>query len=213
MSRPHTSRLLWAGLCAVLAFAVALGARALLIGSRRPLPASALQQLADYGPVPDFTLTERSGRTVGLKDLEGTYWVADFIFTRCTGVCPILTSRMATLARSLRDVQLVSFTVDPAWDTPGVLRRYAADQSAPAHWLFLTGPREELHRIIGEGFRLSIADLSPASQDDGDLITHSDRFVLVDPAGRIRGYYHGAEEESVARLVADLARLRSGAGS
>lgn len=194
--------------------AVGAGGWTLMRGSSPAADAVAvryLEETRDYGAVPDFTLVERDGSRVGLADLEGRYWVADFIFTRCNGICPILTKRMASLARKLPDddIRFVSFSVDPSFDTPEVLESYAAASGVEtARWLFLTGPREQIHRLVGEGFRLNVAERSPEAADDGELITHSDRFVLVDPTGTIRGYYHGTDEESVERLVEDLRRLR-----
>ena len=202
----------WSSLALVLA--VVLGAGASSLMRREVTAASVLERPGEYGQVLDFTLTERSGRTVTSADLEGDWWVADFIFTRCTGVCPILTSRMSHLAQTIDDVRFVSFSVDPTWDTPEVLRDYAAGavpNEAASRWLFLTGPRETIHRVVGEGFKLAVAELSPDEvAAGGELITHSDRMVLVDPWGTIRGYYRGTEQESVERLAHDLARMRAG---
>jgi protein SCO1/2 len=207
---------IWGALAAVLAMVLAAGIVALMPGPGAA-PAISLSVPGDYGAVIPFTLTDRSGRRVGLEDLAGRFWIADFIFTRCTGVCPILTAQMSALIPALsripggEEVRLVSFSVDPAWDSPEVLSRYAAGPAAGAavdRWLFLTGPSEELHRLIKDGFRLSVAERAPGIGDTaGDLITHSDRFVLVDPAGRIRAYYHGTDEESVRKLLEDLERL------
>jgi protein SCO1/2 len=237
--RERTLKLfVWGGLALVLTAVVAAGAWTLLRESRlagAALPGSQATYLeggGDYGGVPDFSLTERSGRTVGLKDLRGHFWIADFIFTRCTGTCPILSAHMTTLARRLSgasgsagtagptnatgsatpaDLRFVSFSVDPQWDTPEVLDRYAASLGGvDPRWLFLTGPHDTMHRLIGEGFHLSVAEKQPGEAAAGELITHSDRFVLVDPAGRIRGYYHGDDEESVRTLVADLEKLLAG---
>jgi len=208
--RERAARLaVWSGIVLVLAVVVAWGAWS-LTGS--PAPRTALQQRGDYGVVPDFSLTERSGRTVTSRDLAGRFWVADFVFTRCTGVCPLLTARMSSLVhalRSERDMRFVSFSVDPEYDTPEVLSRYAAAQGADdERWLFVTGRHEALYRLIGEGFKLSVASQEPGQPQAGELITHSDRFVLVDPQGRIRGYYHGDDEETIGRLADDLAALR-----
>ncbi len=204
-------RLVWSGLGAVLAIVVGSGAWALIRGAYAPPRAGAayLETPRDYGTLPDFELAERSGRTIRREDLEGRFWVADFIFTRCTGVCPILSARMASLSRSLPGkVGLVSFSVDPTYDTPRVLTHYAKGYDAPPdRWLFLTGAREELYRLIGEGFLLSVAERPAEAAGDGELITHSDRFVILDPQARIRGYYHGTEEDSVRRLAADLERM------
>jgi protein SCO1 len=214
----------WGGLAAVLLVVVAAGAWRLMrdvgaAGTARTGPqAGYLEGTGDLGAVPDFKLTERSGRTVTREDLAGHFWIADFIFTRCTGVCPVLGARMASLAKSLRSVpqaeelRFVSFSVDPEWDTPEVLSRYATGLgNVDSRWLFLTGPHDELYRLIGEGFHLSVAQ-APPDAAAGELITHSNRFVLVDPAGRIRAYYHGDDEESMTRLVRDLEKLRREAG-
>jgi len=193
--------LVWGGLAAALAAAIVAGAWSALTPAREP----------DAPRVPEFSLTERSGRTVTRADLEGSWWVADFIFTRCTGICPLLTARMAQLQQSLPGLRLVSFSVDPDYDTPDVLARYA-EGAVPAggeqQWLFLTGPRATLHALIGDGFHLSVSDAAPAGASPGELVTHSDRLVLVDPDGYIRGYYHGTEEDAAARVAQDLARLR-----
>jgi len=205
-SSKTASRLVWSGLIAVLAIVGAAGVVSL---SRRP----SAGKLPVFGEVPAFVLTERSGRAVGLDDLRGRDWVADFVFTRCAGVCPRLSQSMGRLQEKLAvqsrpDLRLVSFSVDPAYDTPDVLRTYAERLGASeSGWLFLTGERQALYDLIKDGFRLSVADAEPGG-DPNELITHSDRFVLVDRGGRIRGYYHGTEEESVNRLLADIDSLR-----
>ncbi len=216
-SRRAVIRSIWAGLSACLAVAVAAGGWAFVRGGAHGDAAQGvLSEPGDYGQVPDFELVDRTGRTITRQDLAGDFWIADFIFTRCTGICPTLTARMAWLKSSLGEtpaagrVRFVSFTVDPAWDTPDVLRRYAA-AAAPAAadtrgWLFLSGPSERIHRLVGEGFHLSVASGGPGSSP-GDLITHSDRLVLVDPDGRIRAYYRGGDEDSVDKLADDLLRL------
>lgn len=166
------------------------------------------------GQVPPFALVERSGQPLARADLDGQPWVADFIFTRCSGICPVLSTRMVELKRQARaaglDVRLVSFSVDPSHDTPDVLRDYAARfGAADDGWLFVTGERAALYELIGKGFRLSVAERQPGAPDDGgELITHSDRLVLVDAEGQIRGYYHGTEPDSVPAVLRDLAALR-----
>jgi protein SCO1/2 len=168
-----------------------------------------------FGPVPSFTLTERSGATVSSRDLLGRPWIADFIFTRCQGICPVLSNRMADLLRRLEragltDTTAVSFSVDPEHDDPATLRAYAERFDAdPERWLFLTGPMVEIERVVRDGFRLSIAALPEAERRTApEPITHSDRFVLVDAQLRIRGYYHGTEDDGLAALERDLQALR-----
>lgn len=195
---------------AALAAAVAAGAVAIvhLRGARVSEPPPVL------GAVPDFVLTERSGKPIRRADLDGKPWVANFIFTRCTGMCPALTTRMAALRHRLAEAGLsarfASFSVDPAHDTPEVLRDYAARVGATGDdWVFVTGAREAIHALVGLGFKLSIEERSPgaATATGDELIAHSDRFVLVDGAGNIRGFYHGLDPDTPDRLAADLAAL------
>lgn len=208
MEARGVERGVWIGLGAVIVFVLvaALWSLRSTVGSATEPPV--------IGPVPAFTLIERSGRPLSRDDLAGRPWVADFIFTRCTGMCPALSTRMAELRRRLREqglqARLVSFSVDPSHDTPEVLREYAAHFGADESWLFVTGDRDALYQLIGQGFRLSVADRPTEQAADGDeLVTHSDRFVLVDAAGRIRGYYHGADLDAVPMLLRDLAALQS----
>jgi cytochrome oxidase Cu insertion factor (SCO1/SenC/PrrC family) len=174
----------------------------------RPVPPPVL------GEVPGFSLTNRDGRTVTLADLAGRPWVADFIFTRCPASCPMMTARMARLGRELPEgaARLVSFTVDPAHDTPEALARYAAAFEGPADWLFLTGGAEELHRLSREGFKLAVDPAPPPDMAGAEPILHSTRFVLVDGEARIRGYYDAFDEESMKALERDLAALGGDSG-
>lgn len=180
-------------------------------------PRRAAQTLEVLGTVPPFALTGADGAPVSERDLAGRVWVANFIFTRCQGICPGLTANMKRVQTALerrgdRAVMLVSFTVDPLHDSPAVLRDYAARYGAdPARWRFVSGDREALYGLVRDGFRLAVqprpeAEVPPA----GELITHSDRFVLVDPALRIRGYYHGTDPADVDRLLDDIRRLQEG---
>jgi protein SCO1/2 len=91
-------------------------------------------------------------------------------------------------------------------DTPDVLRTYAAQAGAGEHWLFLTGERTSVSTLLRDGFKVAWADDGPPTSP----ITHSDRFVLVDRALRIRGYYHGTDADDLARLARDAVRLRDG---
>jgi len=162
------------------------------------------------GQVPDFRLVNRDGRVVTRDDLAGAPWVADFIFTRCRVSCPLMTARLARLGREMgeRVPRRVSFTVDPAHDTPEVLARHAASFDAPADWLFLTGEPEALYRLMMEGFKLALeVSPPPGTATPEEPILHSTRIVLVDGAGRIRGYYEAFDEASMERLRRDAALL------
>jgi protein SCO1/2 len=207
METRGVERAVWIGLATVIAAVVLAG----LWSLRGHGAADAPPMIA---PVPPFTLVERSGQPLSLPDLAGQPWVADFVFTHCSGMCPALSTRMAELQRAARErglqARFVSFTVDPTHDTPEVLREYATHFSPGPGWLFVTGEHDALYRLIGEGFRLSVAERTPGdAADAGELITHSDRFVLVDAHGNIRGYYHGVEPEMVPALLRDLSALQA----
>lgn len=162
--------------------------------------------IPDYSAAPDFSLTERSQRTVTRKDLDGQVWVADFIFTHCAGICPTMSSNMQKLQSLLpKEVRLVSFSVDPYNDTPEVLTEYANRYNADAErWLFLTGNAEAMQKLSVGGFKLA---LDPTGGTEAEPITHSSRFVLVDRQGHIRGYYGTEEVDALDRLVTDVKRL------
>lgn len=150
------------------------------------------------GQLPAFSLMDRAGIPISLKELSGKVWLANFIFTTCGGPCPIMTNRMRILREELQKQGLdnifsVSITVDPERDTPKVLSDYASLKKAESnHWLFLTGSPKAIRDLCVEGFML------PVEEGEGDhQILHSPRFILVDGKGRIRGYYDIVGEEEM----------------
>jgi protein SCO1 len=164
--------------------------------------------LPKYKSVPDFQLVERSGRPVTRDDLKGKVWVADFIFTTCSGPCPLISKRMSDLQKRVaaRDgVRLVSITVDPENDTPDVLKKYADRFGASAdRWLFLTGEKSTVRALITNGFTLTAED---GTAPDSERVIHSTRLALVDKHGFIRGYYDGVGDLGIDDLVRDIERL------
>jgi protein SCO1/2 len=174
-------------------------------------PTAPLPVLRD---VPDFHLTAASGEQVGRGDLIGQPWVAGFIFTSCAGACPLMMAQMVQLHDALpsdRRVGFVAITVDPEHDTEGVLRDYAAKFGATGgRWRFLRGSASETYALARDGFQLAAGPSPDPSQGDGPFF-HSDRLVLVDARGTVRGYYRGTEPEELDRLRRDLNRLAAGA--
>jgi cytochrome oxidase Cu insertion factor (SCO1/SenC/PrrC family) len=169
---------------------------------------NALRQRAipTYGTVPIFQLTNQDGQPFGSAQLRGKIWIADFIYSTCPGPCPMISSRMSELQQPLQnsDVHLVSFTVDPAKDTPEVLRAYAQKFHAqPGRWDFLTGPQSIIYELSRDGFKLAVSD----GRDDAGVPVHSTRMILVDRHGDIRGYYDAAEPDAITKLVADTTHL------
>jgi cytochrome oxidase Cu insertion factor (SCO1/SenC/PrrC family) len=175
--------------------------------------AKPLEGLQRYGSVPQFSLVERSGKATTLADLRGSISITDFIYTTCQDTCPMQTAEMAQLQEQWKDragLKLVSFSVDPERDTTEVLSRYANRYKADAQrWLFLTGAKEEITRLVQEGFRLSAVALSSDSNKDS-VIMHSPRFVLIDKQAEIRGYYDSRDPQAMQRLKKDAASLMNG---
>lgn len=160
-----------------------------------------------YGGINDFQLTDQNGRTFQGRSLLGKIWVADFIYTQCPGPCPRMTSQMHQVQEATAktpEVALVSFTVDPAYDTPDALKAYAkAHHAQHERWYFLTGEQATLNRLCRYDFKLGNVD---------GTLEHSTRFVLVDAKSQIRGYYDTSEKGGISKLVDDihvLARERS----
>ncbi len=159
--------------------------------------------LPSYGVVPDFALTDQTNHAfLSASTLREKVWVADFIFTNCPGPCPRMSAQMRQVDTALRefpDMRYVSFTVDPARDTPEVLARYAERyQAEPGVWYFLTGSQADLHHLARNVFQLGDVN--------GDL-EHSTRFVLIDRKSRVRGYYLTSEEDAIPRLIADAKKV------
>lgn len=170
------------------------------------VPAAApAQRVPIYGAVPSFALVNQYGQPVTRETLAGKLWVGEFIFTRCSGQCPMMVTQMRQLHDRLpaeAPVRLIAFTVDPDYDTPERLARYAAEQQLPQErWWLLTGAQSDILRLSQEGFRLSAATTGGT---EAEPITHSRRLVLVDGAGRIRGYYDAEEVGTLDRLLRDL---------
>ncbi len=154
------------------------------------------------GEAPHFELVDQSGHPFDSRSLDGHVWVANFIYTTCKGPCPMMSSQMhqvQTRTAETPDVKLISFTVDPAHDTPPVLAEYATRfKYDPARWCFLTGQMQQLNEVGLKGFKLNSID--------GQL-SHSTRFVLVDRSQRIRGYYLSSDDGFMIRLIHDVRQL------
>jgi protein SCO1/2 len=198
-------RLAWAA--AVVAAAATLG---ILLASRpagRPLSKPAPAELPGLWKVPAFSYPDQDGRTVTDRDLRGRVWISDFFFTSCTSICPTMTAAMARLQKAIpdRDVQFVSFSVDPEHDTPERLRQYAGMWKADlSRWHFLATEKDKL-AATAAGMKTAII---PAAGDE--QIGHSVLFSLVDRDGMVRGVYDSSDPVTLRRLAADARSLAGG---
>ena len=171
-----------------------------------PLP----PRLPVLAELPPFELTDQDGRPFGTKELEGRVWVASFIFTRCTTVCPAVTTRMGKVQDRTRQLapafHLVSFSVDPGYDTPERLAEYArVHHASPRLWSFLTGDEAAVKETVVKGLKTAMGREGPEGAPEG--IFHGSHLVLVDARGRVRAYYDPDEPAAVDTLVRDVGLL------
>lgn len=174
-------------------------------------------QLSDEGSyvaeqewmVEDFTYTNESGEPFGLAQLENEVWLADFIFTNCTSVCPPMSANMSKIQQQLEDeglkVPIVSFTADPEFDTPEVLKEYADRYGANLDtWQFLTGYEfNEIKTLSEKTFKTPLAE--PAAGDDQFM--HGVYFYLIE-GNKIIKFYNGVSDVPIDAIVEDVKSLK-----
>lgn len=195
---------------AALAGATLIAVLALGLAVHRGVAAERAAPPPVLGRVVDFTLLDQSSTPVSQATLGGEPWVASFLFTRCTTICPRLGERMravqALSQRSDPRLRLVTFSVDPEHDAPDVLKAYADAFGADGtRWRFLTGSEQAIGEIA-RSFAVALeGEVDPEQPNFG--IMHSGHLILVDGRGRIRGYYPSAEEGVEHRILDDLQRI------
>lgn len=173
-----------------------------------PLDPDAAGEPWDPQVIGDFTLIDQDGNTVTAQDLRGKPWVASFIFTRCAGACPLLAKRIYDLNKALADVDVrfVTITVDPEHDTLDRMKAYADIYDArPPRWLFLTGDKDEIDRLIRHGFKVAAWEQFGTARMPGFEFAHSLRLIHVGPDGKVLGSYASGEEAEVLKLERVLA--------
>ena len=164
--------------------------------------AQAVTPLDSYGHVDGFRFMSSSGNEVSYKDLKGKIVIINFFFSRCGGICPTLNAnvkRAAMAYANQADVQFLSISVDPEYDTLSRLETYKQTFQAPNNWSFLRGDIDNVRSFLGTQLKL-------VSGDKPDM--HSTRVVLLDQQGDIRGYFRGLEPQSIQELIAGIATLR-----
>lgn len=169
---------------------------------------STIQHVKKYHTIADFSLTNQNGEQITQKDYEGKIYVADFFFTTCQTICPVMTDHMVTIQKELQqdnEVLLLSHTVTPEIDSVPQLKKYALEKGInDDKWNLVTGPKKEIYDLARKSY-LAAKDL-PYS--DYDLI-HTENFVLVDKKRRIRGFYDGTNPDDIAKLLEDIKVLKA----
>ena len=157
-----------------------------------------------YHRIPDFKLLNQNGDSIDSEDLEGKVYVANFIFTRCPSICPKMTSqlsRVQNVFKGKEELKLISHSIDPEYDSREVLERFAKENGADTSmWYFVTGDKKQMYDLAHKGYFISAVDEGGTPDD----ISHSEKFVLVDKDGQIRGYYNGTDPEEVDRLILEI---------
>lgn len=170
-----------------------------------------------YYQVPEFKLTNEFNKPFGSADLKGKFYIANFMFTSCPTTCPALMAKMDLVQKRIRGLgtkaAIVTFTVDPEVDTPEVLYKFARKRhSNPFIWNYLTGSRADLEKIVIDGFKVPMGKKEAVEKQLEEKkitlfdIAHTEKIVLIDDKGQIRGYY-GTERVEMDKMMIDLGLL------
>ncbi len=157
-----------------------------------------------YHTIQDFAFVNQYGDTVTNRSLDGKVYVTDFFFTTCPTICPLMKKQMKMVYDAIRDkddVAILSHTIDPRYDTPEVLRKFAGDLGVEGtQWQFVTGSKEKIYEIGQESYMVTAREDSTAA---GGYL-HSGAFILVDKHRRVRGTYDGTKEAEAKKLIRDI---------
>jgi protein SCO1/2 len=161
-----------------------------------------------YHTIPNFKFQTQNGDSMALDSLHGNIYVADFFFASCPGICPVLSHSLERVQEGFvkdNNFKIVSFSVDPTNDSIPALRRYAALHGAvPGKWFFLRGSKEDVYSLARDGFYVTA---KPDEDGGPEAFMHSEKLVLVDQDGNIRGYYSGVDSVRVNKLMGDIVLL------
>lgn len=169
---------------------------------------STLQHIKKYHNIANFSLTNQNGNTITQKDYENKIYIADFFFTTCPTICPIMTDNMVKIQEVIKndnEVLLLSHSVTPIKDSVPQLKKYAIEKGViDAKWNLVTGDKKHIYELARKSYLVAL--------DNGDGgpfdMIHTENFVLVDKKRRIRGFYDGTKTEEIEKLLEDLSTLK-----
>ncbi len=168
---------------------------------------STLQHVKKYHTISDFSLLNQNGETITQADYEGKIYVADFFFTTCQTICPIMTGHMKEIQQKLQDdptIKLLSHSVTPEIDSIARLKKYALEKGVDdKKWNLVTGDKKHIYTLARKSY-LAAKD-NPYKEND---LIHTENFVLVDTKKRIRGFYDGTDPEAISKLLEDIKILK-----
>ena len=169
-----------------------------------------IQFVKKYHTIAPFTMTNQNGQTITEKDYENKVYVADFFFTTCPSICPIMTKNMFSLQEKLKtkypEVKLLSYSVTPEIDTIEQLKRYAIENKVDDKiWNLVTGDKKEIYTLARKSYLVVQNDGNGGPHD----MIHTENFVLIDEENRIRGYYDGTDINEMDRLITEIGMLKN----
>ncbi len=170
---------------------------------------STVQHVKKYHKIADFKLLNQNGQTITEKDYQDKIYIADFFFTTCPSICPIMTEHMVEIQKEIIDdpkVLLLSHSVTPEIDSVAVLKKYALKKGViDSKWNLVTGDKKQIYELARKSYLVA--------KDDGDGgpfdMIHTENFVLVDSKKRIRGFYDGTDPKDIEKLLEDLKLLKA----
>lgn len=170
---------------------------------------STIQYRKKYHKIADFNLINQNGETITQDDYKDKIYVADFFFTTCQTICPVMTKNMHEVQKAFiadNDVKMLSHTVTPEIDTVAQLKRYAQEKGVNASkWNLVTGDKKQIYELARKSYL--------AVKDDGDGgsfdMIHTENFMLIDKERQIRGYYDGTDPKEIERLIEDIKTLKA----
>lgn len=170
---------------------------------------STIQYRKKYHKIADFSLINQNGETITQDDYKDKIYVADFFFTTCQTICPVMTKNMHVVQKAFiadNDVKMLSHTVTPEMDTVAQLKRYAQEKGVNASkWNLVTGDKKQIYELARKSYL--------AVKDDGDGgsfdMIHTENFMLIDKERQIRGYYDGTDPKEIERLIEDIKTLKA----
>ncbi|MCL8008002.1 SCO family protein [Gelidibacter japonicus] len=170
---------------------------------------STLQYQSKYHKIADFSLINQNGDTVTQKDYENKIYVADFFFTTCQTICPIMTDHMAQIQKATladEEIMLLSYSVTPEIDDVDQLKRYAIEKGViDKKWNLVTGDKKQIYELARKSY---LAVKTDGNGDEYDMI-HTENFMLIDKKRQIRGYYDGTQPDDIEKLLDDIKILKN----
>lgn len=165
---------------------------------------STMQHVSKYHTIADFSFINQNGKIITQKDYEGKIYVADFFFTTCQTICPVMTTNMVEVQKAIMNnpkVMLLSHSVLPDMDSVPVLKKYAIEKGVDdSKWNLVTGNKKDIYGIARKSY-LAVKTGKPEEMYD---MVHTENFILIDTKRRVRGFYDGTKKEDIQRLIADI---------